>query len=191
MTATNRTLVMGVGNPLMGDEGVGPRIVEFLLSHFEIPEGLQIVDAGTMGFTILNLFGEADRVLVVDAVDGTEHPPGTVLLLTPEDMAPNQVLHSLHDTRLTDVLDAARLVNIEPEVTCIGVQVEQIVQWELELSPVVEAAVPAACEAVVEHLRSWGIELAAQDQTLAPEGAHVISALRTKEPMPERSSEGA
>lgn len=179
-----RTLVMGIGNPLMGDEGFGPRVVESLLSHYSLPDGVSVLDAGTMGFTILNLFAEADRILVVDALDGTGYEPGTLVRLTPADMAPNQVMHSLHDARLTDVLDAARLIGLEPEVTCIGVQVERIVQWELQLSPVVEAAIPAACDAVVDVLRSWGITLV-ESEDGRDESSRIINALRTKDPMPE------
>jgi len=184
MAEALRTLVMGIGNPLMGDEGFGPRVVEYLLSRYSLPDDVSVVDAGTMGFTILNLFAEADRILVVDALQGTGHDPGTLVRLSPEDMAPNQIMHSLHDARLTDVLEAARLIGLEPEVTCIGVQVERITHWELELSPVVEAAIPAACDAVVELLRSWGVTLTeCADGT--GEQARIIAALRTKDSMPD------
>ena len=184
MTDAPRTLVMGIGNPLMGDEGFGPRVVEELLSRYAIPEDLQVIDAGTMGFTILNLFSEADRVLVVDALDGTGHEPGTLLTLTPEDMAPSQIMHSLHDTRLTDVLQAAQLIGLEPEVTCIGVQIERIVHWNTELSPVVEAAIPLACDAVAEVLTAWGVTLHTRTEA-AGNDARIITALRTKASMPE------
>lgn len=185
LAAATRTLVMGVGNPLMGDEGVGPRVVEWLRSRFEFGGDVDVVDAGTMGFTILNLFEAVDRVLVIDAVDGSGHPPGTVLLLSPEDMAPNQVLHSLHDLRLTDVLDAARLVGMDPEVTCIGVQVERIVQWQVELAPVVEASIEPAARAALDILQSWGIQARErpEDERALDTDAHIITALRTKEPM--------
>jgi len=184
MSDAARTLVMGIGNPLMGDEGFGPRVVELFLSRYTIPEGLSVIDAGTMGFTILNLFAEADRVLVVDALEGTGHEPGTLVRLTPEDMAPNQVMHSLHDARLTDVLEAALLMGLEPEVACIGVQVQSIAQWHLELSPVVEAAVPHACDAVADALTAWGVTLAERTEPTG-EDARIIAALRTKDSMPE------
>ena len=95
-----RVTVMGVGNPLMRDEGVGVRVAEVLMSAFAWPDNVTVLDAGTMGMGILNLFRDADYMLVVDAVDGTGEPPGTVVRLSAEDIAPNQVMHSLHDVRL-------------------------------------------------------------------------------------------
>jgi len=174
---------MGIGNPLMGDEGVGPRVVELLRSTYSFPDSVEVVDAGTMGFTILNLLQGVDLVIVVDAVDGSGHEPGTVLALAPEDMAPNQIMHSLHDARLVDVLDAARLMGLEPEVTCIGVQIERIVHWELELTPVVEAAIPFAASAVVDILAARGVQLAPHEGP-RDERASVLEALRTKSAMP-------
>jgi hydrogenase maturation protease len=182
-SALSRVLVMGVGNPLMGDEGVGPRVVELLRSRYSFPPNVDVVDAGTMGFTILNLLQDLDFLVVVDAIDGTGHEPGTVLSLTPEDMAPNQVMHSLHDARLVDVLDAARLMGLDPDVTCVAVQIAAIVHWELELTPVVEAAVPVAADAVVDILAARGIELAVHHGP-RDEGASILEALRTKDAMP-------
>lgn len=178
---------MGVGNPLMGDEGVGPRVIELLRSKYVFPEGSDAVDAGTMGFTILNMFEGFDDVIVVDAVDGTGHAAGTVLGLTPEDMAPNQVLHSLHDVRIVDVLDAARLMGNEPDVTCVCVQIDRIVHWEVELSPAVEASIPAVVDVLVGMLAERGVELA--PRTDAPDdSARIIQALRTKAVMPGRAA---
>ena len=110
-----RVLVMGIGNVLMKDEGLGCRIAEELVARFEFPDNVDVIDSGTMGMSILNLFGEYDFLLVVDAVDGTGHPPGTVIRLDPEDIAPNQVMHSLHDMRFADVLQAAELIGCRPE----------------------------------------------------------------------------
>ena len=169
----------------MGDEGVGPRVVEWLRSRYEFPEDVEVLDAGTMGFTILNLFADADRVLVIDAVDGTQHPPGTVLRLSPEDLAPNQILHSLHDTRLTDVMGAAHLIGMNPEVTCIGVQVERIIHWQVELTPVVEASIEPTALAALGILATWGVRpRARKSDSLADDlEANIIGGLRSKAPM--------
>ncbi len=175
-----RILVLCVGNPLMGDEGVGPRCAEYLMKQYAFPDGVEVVDAGTMGFGILNMFQDVDFVIVVDAVQGTGHAAGTVVSLEPQDMAPNQILHSLHDARLTDVLDAATLMGLELEVTCIGVQVDEIVEWQLELSPVVEASIPFAATAVVEVLGTRGVSVQTNDAE-AGRAARIIESLRTKD----------
>ncbi|MFA5844729.1 MAG: hydrogenase maturation protease [Coriobacteriia bacterium] len=156
-SAPERITVMGVGNPLCRDEGIGPRVTEELLSRFEFPDHVRVIDAGTMGMGILNLFRECDFLLVVDAVDGTGEPPGTVVRVAAEDVAGNQVMHSLHDVRLIDVLQAAELIGARPQATFVGVQARDIGGPEIGLSPEVAAAVPAAVDAVLAVLAERGI----------------------------------
>ncbi len=188
MTASGeRILVLGVGNPLMRDDGVGPRVVELLLSGYRFPDNVEVVDAGTMSFMILDLFREIDRLIVVDAVDNTGHPPGTVTTLTPEEIAPNQVMHSLHDTRLVDVLAAASLMGNAPDTVAVGIQIEAIEEWVLELSPAVEAAVPIAAAAVLDQLRALGIDATPNEG--GDVHAQIIAALRSYSPMPDGPAE--
>lgn len=152
-------LVMGVGNPLARDEGVGTAVIGLLERDYAFPENVRLVDAGTMGMKIINLLRDVDFLLVVDAVQGTGEAPGTVVGLSPEDIAPNQVLHSLHDMRLIDVLQAAELLDMRPaEAVFVGVEVAEIEMMRPGLTPVVEAAVPAAAEAMLGALASRGVE---------------------------------
>ena len=144
MPANERILVLGVGNPLVRDEGVGVRVVEELVKRYSFPETVEVADVGTMGMSILGMITSASHVVMVDAVDKTGCEPGTVVLLTPEDLAPNQVMHSLHDVRFVDVLRAAELTGRRPSAEIVGVQVREMVQMRMGLSDDVEAAVPAA-----------------------------------------------
>jgi hydrogenase maturation protease len=155
-----RILVLGIGNILMKDEGVGCRIIEVLTGRYEFPDNVHIEDSGTMGMMMLHMLTEYDFVLVVDAMDGTGHPPGTVLRLAPEDIAPNQVMHSLHDIRFIDVLNSAELIGKRPQGACVGVQVEdmQPVELTIGLSPSVEEAIDTAIDAVLSVLAEHGIE---------------------------------
>jgi hydrogenase maturation protease len=175
-----RVTIMGIGNPLMRDEGIGIRVVETLMTAFEFSPAVTLVDAGTMGMSILNLFQDCDYMLVVDAIDGTDEPAGTVVRLTPEDLAPNQVMHSLHDIRLVDVLQSAMLMGLEPEVDCIGIQVEDMNELSIGLTPAVEAAVPEAVAAVLTVLAERGIVPAARPESEAGDDAHVLRAIRTR-----------
>lgn len=154
-----RVLVLGIGNILMLDEGVGNRVANELEHNYVFPPDVRIVDAGTMGFGMLHLFRGVEYLLVVDAMDGTDLPPGTVVRVSPEDFAPNQVLHSLHDTRFVDVLNAAMLIGLTPEADCIGIQVQNMSPAELTigLTEPVESAVPRAVAAVLYVLEEHGI----------------------------------
>lgn len=146
-----RVLVLGIGNILMMDEGVGNRIATELEHNYRFPDDVRVMDAGTMGLGMMHLFRGVEFLLVADAVDGTGHPAGTVVRVSPEDFAPNQVMHSLHDVRFVDVLNAAKMIDIMPEADCIGVQVENMSPEELTigLSEPVEAALPRAIAAVL------------------------------------------
>jgi hydrogenase maturation protease len=188
-TDCEKTLVLGVGNPLMRDDGIGPRVIEMLRAGYTFPENVEVVDAGTMSFMILDLLRGVDRLIVIDAVRDTGKPPGTVFRMTPEEIAPNQVAHSLHDMRLIDVLQAADLVGSMPQTIAFGVQIEAIEQWVLELSDPVEAAIPIAAGAVLEELRALGIEpLACNDDDV---NAQIIGALRSYAPMPDQSPDAS
>lgn len=181
--ANERILVMGVGNPLMRDEGAGPRVAEMLMAGYEYPDTVEVVDAGTMGLTILDLIRDVDHLIVADAIQGTGHPPGTVLVLSAEDLADNQVLHSLHDLRLVDVLQNAELLGRAPKTVVVGIQIESIEQWVLELSEPVAAALPVAAAAVLDQLRELGVVPTAKEGS--DENASIIEAMRTFAPMPE------
>lgn len=154
-----RVLVLGIGNILMMDEGVGNRIATEIEANYRFPEDVVVMDAGTMGLGMMHLFRGVEFLLVADAVDGTDHPAGTVVRVSPEDFAPNQVMHSLHDVRFVDVLNAAKMIDIMPEADCIGVQVENMSPAELTigLTAPVEAALPRAIAAVLYVLEERGV----------------------------------
>lgn len=154
MTTGKRVLVLGIGNPLMLDEGVGVRVLEELQRHYRFPGATELVDAGTMGLGMLTILRDLDFLLIIDAIDGTGHPAGTVVRVSPEDFAPNQVMHSLHDMRFVDVLQAAQLIGVELEAECVGVQIESMSPAELTigLTDPVETAVPRAMAAALTLL---------------------------------------
>jgi hydrogenase maturation protease len=176
-----RILVLGIGNPLVGDEGIGVRVAEELMTSWRFPEHVDVIDAGTMGMSMLGLFSEYDRIVVIDAVDGTGEPAGTILRMDPDGLAPNQVLHSLHDLKLADVLQAASLTGVEPDVEFVGIQVEEMAELVTELTPALEASIPHAVEEVLRVLADLGV--LAESTDVDDPAAHVIRAIRTRERM--------
>lgn len=154
-----RVLVLGIGNILMLDEGIGNRIATDLQRNYVLPPDVVVMDGGTMGLGMISLFRGVEFLLLVDAVDSTGHPAGTVVRVSPDDFAPNQVLHSLHDVRFVDVLNAAKMIGIMPDADCIGIQVENMSPPEIEigLSKAVEDAVPRAIAAVLYVLEEHGV----------------------------------
>jgi len=149
----------------MLDEGVGPRVAQELNEHHEIPEGVSVLDRGCMGMSLLADLKQADKVLVVDAVDNTGFAPGTVVTFKPEDIAPYQAFQGAHDTRLVDVLQALELLGYQPEVDCLGVQVENMspAEYCIGLTPQVEAAVPKLVQSCLDYIEAKSSSLAHGD----------------------------
>jgi hydrogenase maturation protease len=147
-----RTLVLGLGNILLGDEGVGVRVAQALATEGLSPN-VTVLDAGTAILDVLPAIEEADRLIVVDAVqaDGT---PGTVYRIPFDEMAHPAVIGSLHGFDLSRVLALAGREQ-PPDVVVIGVE-PQVIAWSLDLSPAVEDALPAALGAVRDELREAG-----------------------------------
>lgn len=185
---TDRILVMGAGNEVMGDEGIGPRCIAELEKSFEFPARVELVNVGTTGLGILDILRDYDRLVIIDAAQETGHEAGTVLLMSVEDLANQQVMHSLHDMRLIDVLKAASMIGIEMKsVAIVAVQIARIAEWVFELSEPVEAAVPVACAAALQELRALGVDWTVR------EGAEIdpllLDALENFGPEPEVTPE--
>jgi hydrogenase maturation protease len=154
----SQTLVLGLGNILMRDEGVGVRVVERLLERYDFPVGVQVLDGGTLGLDLLPWVEGVDRLLVVDAVDmGAE--PGTTTRLEGEEVPVFLgVKISPHQMGLADLLAASRLRGYFPQQLVLwGVQPE-VIEVGLELSPLVETQAETLVESVLAELTSWGIE---------------------------------
>lgn len=153
------TLVLGLGNILLGDEGVGVRVVERLLEQYHFPEGVRVMDGGTLGLDLLPFLEEASRLLVVDAVQARK-PPGTLVRLegnqVPAFLDVSKV--SPHQEGLQDLLGVATLKGYLPdELIFWGAQIESL-GVSLELSPAVAAQVDTLANKVLEELARWGIE---------------------------------
>jgi hydrogenase maturation protease len=151
------TLVLGLGNILLRDEGVGVRVVERLQELYQFPPGVQVLDGGTLGLDLMPYVEAADRLLVIDAVDaGAE--PGTIAHLEGEEVpAFLSVKISPHQMGLSDLLAAARLRDVYPEeVVLWGVQPAEI-DVGLDLSPAVAPQVDALVDKALAELHQWGI----------------------------------
>ena len=145
--------VLGVGNPIMADDGIGLVLLEALRDLRPDPR-VEYVDGATGGMELIPVVQDCDRLLILDAVAGPE--PGHVLHLT-GDQLPRLLSSKLspHQVGLLDVLSAVRLLGREPElIEVVGVTPENV-ELALGLSPVVQAAIPEAEQIAGEVLDSW------------------------------------
>ena len=147
-----RIVVIGVGNLLLGDEGVGVHAVRELKKR-ALPPGVEVLDAGVAGIGLLDLFQGAEKVLLIDAAD-MNRPPGTVVRFTPDDIQSQgeNPRFSAHDVGLLEVLQLAKaLGKSPPQVVIVGVQPKEI-SWRMDLTPEIQAALPKVVEAVLKEL---------------------------------------
>lgn len=141
-------LIVGVGNYLMGDEGVGVHLLHALEQRAPLP-GVRLMDGGTGGVNLLPEMDGARDIIMIDATrDG--RPAGTVTLLRPRCPAELPRGLSAHDFGLKDLFAAAALLGTFPNIHLFTISVETVNPMSLELSPAVAAAIPIVLAAAVD-----------------------------------------
>jgi len=152
--AQKKVIILGVGNLILKDEGVGVHVVKEVENR-KLPSGVEVIDGGTATTDLLSVIYESERIIVVDALrSGGE--PGTIYRCLPEDLmdAEERPL-SLHQVGLLDVLFMARQLGGHAYVVIIGVEPKEI-SYGMELTPEVKAAVPKVIKAVFQELKGMG-----------------------------------
>ena len=150
-TRPRPTLVLGLGNILLRDEGVGVRVVQ-AMERMELPRDVELFDGATAGLDLIDVLADRRKVIVIDAIEGGAEP-GTVLRLGPEDLAPcNGKGVSLHEIGLLEALTVARQLGTAPhEVVIFGIK-PKVVDYGLTLSPEIAQLVPRIIESVLAEL---------------------------------------
>ena len=149
--------LIGLGNILLRDEGVGVKAVEALGKGFDFPEDVRLVDGGTLGLDLLPFIEGMEGILFVDAVD-LQKEPGTIAIIEDEDLpsflAPKL---SLHHVGLSDLLFASSLMGIRPpKISLVGIQPDKI-ETGLTLSGTVTENFEKFLNTILEKLREWGV----------------------------------
>jgi hydrogenase maturation protease len=148
--------VLGVGNKLMSDEGVGVHVIERIAAGYDLPQEVQLLDGGTLGMDLLYYLEGIENLLLVDAVEAHKEP-GTIIRLEGEDVPSFLSLKiSPHQLGVPDMLAAARFKDLYPKRLVLwGVQPEAL-EIGLDLSPLVESKVDTLVKNMVEQLKAWG-----------------------------------
>jgi len=154
-----KTVILGIGNTLLSDEGVGIHVLD-ALSKLELPwEEIDLIDGGTLSFTLAVPIEEADSLIVVDAAQ-LKSPPGTLRLFMGEEMDRfllGQRKSSVHEVGLTDLMAIARLTERWPERRALlAIQPEKL-DWGEAPTPSVQAAIPEACRQIETLLEEWHV----------------------------------
>jgi hydrogenase maturation protease len=156
-SAGGTTVVLGLGNLLRRDEGLGIRALWLLQQRYLLPESVQVVDGGTLGLELLSYLEGAERIIVLDAAL-TDGPPGTVICLRGDEVPAFLGMRaSPHEIGLPDLLAVARLRGTAPaQIALFGMQPE-VIELGWELSDSVAQELDQLVEAVVSELVGCGL----------------------------------
>lgn len=157
-----RIVVLGIGNILLTDEGVGVRTIEALERDYELPPDVEVIDGGTCGMEMLEQLEDLDGLIVVDCVRCNK-PPATPVLLKGDDVPVFfKTKLSPHQVSLSDVLASLEFTDKAPKsIAIVGMQPVSM-SLGMELSPEVAARVPDLIEMTLAELRRLGIEAKAR-----------------------------
>lgn len=144
-------LVLGIGNLLLKDEGIGVRVVE-RMRDMSLPADVEIMDGGTMGIDLIYAIEGRKKVIVIDAV-ATDSPPGTLYRFTDKDLEYNSaVLQSAHEINFPSALRSLQFLGNRPgEIIFIGIKPADMSEG-LDLTPAIEEKIPRIIELVMKEL---------------------------------------
>jgi len=151
-SSPKKIVILGVGNLLLSDEGVGVHVAHELMK-MELPPDVSVVEGGTDGFRLLNVITEADHLIVVDAVRGGAEP-GSIYRFDIGDVrnCPSGFKTSVHQIGILEVIDLSCLIGKTPKTTVIGVEPKSL-EMSMELSPEIKAKIPRIIELIFEELK--------------------------------------
>ena len=142
-------LVLGIGNLLQKDDGIGVHIVNYLTeSGIAFPEGVEVMDGGTAGFDLIPLMAGRDKIIIVDALH-VDDKPGSIYRFTPEHLVESRERYSLHDLGVKEIIKQLNLGGHEPDIEIIGIVPEDIHSLEIGISDSLKKSLPLVAEQIV------------------------------------------
>jgi hydrogenase maturation protease len=148
-------LIIGIGNLLRTDDGVGVHAVNLLNDSGDLPDWAEAVDAGACGLDLQALIKGREKVITIDALE-TDLRPGSVFRFAASHLTPEPgVKLTLHESGVCDALAALAALGERPDVEIIGVVAKDVESAGMDLTEEVQAALPKACETVLDSMRQY------------------------------------
>jgi hydrogenase maturation protease len=144
----DKILVLGIGNYLMGDEGVGVHTIH-ALSKIKLPEYVNIMDGGTGSFDLMPILSQYPLVIFVDATMDSK-TPGSIDVIYPKFAADFPSVLSAHDVGLKDMIDALEFQDELPKIILITVSIKEMIPMTIELTPEVKQSIPNVVQKITE-----------------------------------------
>jgi hydrogenase maturation protease len=149
-----KTLVLGLGNPILGDDSAGLKVAEIVRQRMALDPSIEVSEDYSGGLRLMERMIGYDQVIIVDAICTGTHPPGSVLYLNSDDI-PTQHTASTHDINLPTALQLAATMNLKmPErIRIIAIEAENVLAFSEQCSPAVTLALSQAADAVLAELQ--------------------------------------
>ena len=152
-------MILGVGNILLSDDGVGIRVIEKLDKEYDFPDNVSVIDGGVLGINLFGVISSADYLIIVDTVLNNGKP-GDLHRLTGKDIpARIRAKNSLHEVDLVESITLFQLMDHSPETVIIGIEPEDIETMNPELTDIVREKVDDLVNAVLNELKQFNLEM--------------------------------
>ena len=148
-----KTLILGLGNPILGDDSVGLKVAEIVRQRITPDPSIEVSEDYWGGLRLMERMIGYDEVIIIDAVCTGAHLPGSILYLEPDDI-PTQHTASAHDINLPTALQLAAAMNLKmpKQIRVIAIEAENVLDFSEQCSPAVTQALPRAADAVLAEL---------------------------------------
>lgn len=155
----SKTAIIGIGNLLLKDDGLGVHIIQELEKQdFKKKYNVELIDGGTYIFDLLDVFIKHERIIILDSFKGG-HLPGTIYRARPEELGSYVKENtSLHDVQILDLIKDVLLMGYSPEVVIIGVEPESIC-FDLDLSKILIEQIPTIIQLVKKELETGELSI--------------------------------
>ena len=152
-----KTLVIGLGNPILSDDGVGVRVAEEVQSRLPAASQTEVMEVSVGGLTLMEFMIGYDRAIIIDAIQLEHTQPGRIHRMSIDDLRdinPTQHSASPHDTTLITALQMGHEIGLKlpKEIIIFAIEAERVLDFGEELTPAVAAAIPTATTAVLNEL---------------------------------------
>ena len=129
--------LIGLGNPIVGDDGIGIKVVDFIQNTLSLPDSVEVIgDVSVGGIGLVELFKGYDKIILVDSIQTGNHPKGTVVTLKPDDFASALHISDYHNMDFFTALEFCKKVHddIPEEITILGIEIINVLEFSDELS---------------------------------------------------------
>jgi hydrogenase maturation protease len=149
-----KTLILGLGNPILSDDSVGYQVAMALKERLHAPE-VDIQEAGVAGLDFLDMITGYDRTIIIDSIQTEKGKPGQIYRLGPDILASTRHAGTPHDVNLATALELGRKLKLKlpREITIFAIEVEDVTSFSEECTPGVKRAVPECVEMVIRELQ--------------------------------------